>query len=99
MDTSFIVRRANELKSAGAEILRTAASLDLLEQVLGNVGIRKRLYDPVMTWLIFLGQTLCPDHSCRNAVAQARAAGQLHAKGSVHTGAYCQARDRLPEEG
>ncbi|HLX64042.1 MAG TPA: IS4 family transposase, partial [Planctomycetota bacterium] len=33
----------------------------------------------------------------RNAIAQARACGLLNAKTSVHTGAYCRARERLPE--
>jgi hypothetical protein len=46
---------------------------------------------------MFLGQVLAPDHSCRNAVTQARAARLIGPKTSVHTGAYCQARDRLPE--
>jgi len=97
MDMSFVVRKASELEAAGAEILKTAFSLEQVQRVLVEMGERDRLYDPVTTWLIFLGQTLSSDHSCRNAVAQARAAGLLPRKASVHTGAYCQARDRLEE--
>src|ERR1700761_8868979 len=96
---SFIVRCADELKAAGVEILRTACPLGLVEQVLGGLNVRRRLYDKTTTWLIFLGQVLSPDPSCRNAVAQARASGLLSAKASVNTGAYCQSRDRLPEDG
>jgi hypothetical protein len=98
VNMSCIVRSALELKSAGAEILQTASSLEVVAQTLGSVDCRHRIYDPVTTWLMFLGQVLAPDHSCRNAVAQARAANLISLRASVHTGAYCQARDRLPEE-
>ena len=93
-----IVRRASELKAVGATVLQAAFSLELVRQVLGGLGKRKRLFDAVTTWLIFLGQTLAADHSCRNALAQARAAKLVSTKASVRTGAYCQARNRLPEE-
>jgi len=97
MVKSFIVRNAAELKAAGATVLEAAFSSELVGRVLGGLGKRRRLFDAVTTWVIFLGQTLAADHSCRNALAQARAAGLLSAKASVHSGAYCQARDRLPE--
>ena len=99
MNMSFIVRQAVELKAAGVEILQAACPLGLVQQVLGGLEQRHRLYDAVTTWLIFLGQVLSPDHCCRNAVAQARASGLLSARASVNTGAYCQARDRLSEVG
>ena len=48
---------------------------------------------------MFLGQVLSPDHSCRAAVA--RLIAHRVARGqrpcSARTGAYCQARQRLPE--
>lgn len=98
MNMTFIVRRASELKAAGADILEAAFSSERVRQILGGIDLRVRMYDSLSTGLIFLGQTLAPDHSCRNAVAQARATGLLNAKASVHTGAYCQARERLPED-
>lgn len=98
MDKIFIVRGAEELKAAGAKILEAAFSIELATQILGGLNKRKRFFDPVTTWLIFLGQTLAADHSCRNALSQACSAGILSRKASLHTGAYCQARDRLPEE-
>jgi hypothetical protein len=58
------------------------------------------VYTPAVTVWVFLAQCLSPDHSCRDAVAQLLA--WLLASGrqacSAETGAYCSARDRLPEE-
>jgi hypothetical protein len=58
------------------------------------------IYTPAVTVWVFLAQCLSPDHSCRDAVAQLIA--WLLASGrqacSAVTGAYCSARDRLPEQ-
>ena len=58
-----------------------------------------RIYSPLVTLWVFLGQVLSPDPSCRAAVA--RLAAHRAARGqrpcSAQTGAYCQARRRLPE--
>lgn len=58
-----------------------------------------RIYPPLVTLWVFLGQVLSADHSCRAAVARLIAhrlsRGQLSC--SAETGAYCQARKRLPE--
>lgn len=58
------------------------------------------LYTPTVTVWVFLSQCLSPDHSCRDAVA--RLAAWLSAQGrrpcSSETGAYCTAREQLPEE-
>jgi hypothetical protein len=59
-----------------------------------------RIYSPLVTLWVFLGQVLSRDHSCRAAVARLiahRASRGQHAC-SAETGAYCQARKRLPEE-
>jgi hypothetical protein len=57
------------------------------------------VYTPAVTVWVFLSQCLSPDHSCRDAVA--RLAAWLAAQGrrpcSPETGAYCTARDQLPE--
>jgi hypothetical protein len=59
-----------------------------------------RIYPPLVTLWVFLGQVLSADHSCRSAVA--RLIAHRLWKGlrpcSPETGAYCQARKRLPEE-
>src|SRR3954454_24792270 len=58
-----------------------------------------RIYSPLVTLWVFLGQVLSADHSCRAAVA--RLIAHRLSKGqrpcSAETGAYCQARKRLPE--
>jgi hypothetical protein len=57
------------------------------------------IYTPAVTVWVFLSQCLSPDHSCRDAVA--RLAAWRVARGqracSSETGAYCTARDALPE--
>jgi hypothetical protein len=59
-----------------------------------------RIYSPLVTLWVFLGQVLRADQSCRAAVARLIAHrlswGQRPC--SAETGAYCQARKRLPEE-
>ena len=59
-----------------------------------------RIYSPLVTLWVFLGQVLSRDHSCRAAVA--RLIAHRDSRGeracSAETGAYCQARKRLPEE-
>lgn len=59
---------------------------------------RERLYPPTVTLSMFMKQVLAADHSCQRAVntwAAQRAAEGLSVQ-SIRTGAYCQARQRLP---
>lgn len=63
-------------------------------------GWRDRIYTPLTTLWVFLGQVLSPDHSCRDAVARLivhRVSRGLEPCSS-RTGAYCRARQRLPEK-
>ena len=61
---------------------------------------KDRVYTPLVTLWVFLGQVLSADHSCRNAVA--RLVVHRISRGfepcSSATGAYCRARKRLPEQ-
>ena len=65
-----------------------------------NVCWVDRIYSPLVTLWIFLGQVLSADHSCRAAVARLIAHRLSWGQNpcSAETGAYCQARKRLPEE-
>jgi hypothetical protein len=58
------------------------------------------IYTPTVTIWVFLAQCLSADHSCRDAVARLiawrLARGQRPC--SADTGAYCTAREDLPEE-
>src|SRR5581483_11260325 len=76
----------------------------LTEEVIAHAlaaltGWLDRIFPPLVTLWVFLGQVLSADHSCRAAVARLiahrRARGQRPC--SAQTGAYCQARQRLPE--
>ena len=59
-----------------------------------------RIYTPLVTLWVFLSQVLSADHACRGAVARliAHRVSQGQVPCSSKTGAYCQARKRLPEK-
>ena len=73
----------------------------IVAQALASVELRwlDRVYSPLITLWVFLGQVLSADHSCRAAVARLIAYRAAHGQRpcSSETGAYCQARNRLPE--
>jgi hypothetical protein len=75
---------------------------DLIAQALTalQVGWTDCVYTPLVTLCVFLGQVLGADHSCRAAVARliAHRVARKEPACSAETGAYCQARKRLPEE-
>lgn len=62
-------------------------------------GWLDRIFSPLVTLWVFLGQVLSADHSCRAAVARliAHRVVRGQRRCSARTGAYCQARKRLPE--
>lgn len=64
-----------------------------------HVEWRDCVYSPLVTLWTFLSQTLCPDHSCRQAVARLRAflTTQGQRACGAETGPYCKARQKLPE--
>lgn len=73
---------------------------ELLTQALAAVsGWLDRVFSPLVTLWVFLGQVLGADHSCRAAVARliTHRLAQGQRPCSAETGAYCQARRRLPE--
>ncbi len=73
---------------------------EVLAQALAALtGWLDRIFSPLVTLWTFLGQVLSADHSCRAAVARliAHRVSQGQSPCSAETGAYCQARKRLPE--
>src|SRR6266478_3856435 len=73
----------------------------MLEQALTALsGWLDRIFTPLVTLWVFLGQVLSADHSCRAAVARllAHRVSRGQSPCSAETGAYCQARKRLPEK-
>ena len=77
-------------------------SSSVVSQALTAAGVawNERMYTPMVTLWVFLSQVLSQDHSCRAAVARFIAHRLTHGEEecSADTGAYCQARKRLPEE-
>jgi hypothetical protein len=76
-------------------------SADLVARALTAAGgvWYDRVYSPLVTLWVFLGQVLSPDPSCRAAVARLNAHRVARGRRPCppRTGAYCQARQRLPE--
>jgi hypothetical protein len=73
---------------------------EVISDALATVGHwLDRIFSPLVTLWVFLGQVLDPDHSCRAAVARLVAHRAAHGQRpcSARTGAYCRARQRLPE--
>ncbi|HLJ96606.1 MAG TPA: IS4 family transposase [Gemmataceae bacterium] len=72
-----------------------------IEQALtaSNTTWLDRIFSPLVTLWVFLGQVLSGDPSCRAAVARliAHRASLGQKPCSSESGAYCQARKRLPE--
>lgn len=87
-------------RSADFPITKLLSVADVDEAVAAEgCCFRERVFTPLLTIWVFLGQVLDPDHSCRQAVL--RLVGWLAAHGraccSSNTSAYCKARARLPE--
>src|SRR5271167_4372969 len=77
-------------------------SEELVTQALSAVEVFwiDRIYSPLVTLWVFLGQVLSADSCCRAAVARliAHRLSRGQSPCSAETGAYCQARKRLPEK-
>ena len=74
---------------------------EVITQALAAVGVwLDRVFSPLVTLWVFLGQVLGADHSCRAAVARliTHRLAQGQRPYSAETGAYCQARKRLSEQ-
>ena len=82
--------------------LTNVLSTEIVRQAHETIGDgwKDRIFSPIMTLCVFLCQVLSADHSCRSAVARLNAHRVSHGQPpcSANTGAYCQARKRLPEK-
>ena len=91
-----------EARQHGDLYFAALLSEDRIEKALGRARWLWQgwVYTPAVTVWVFLAQCLSPDHSCREAVARLIAwrvtRGQKPC--SADTGAYCAARNDLPEE-
>jgi hypothetical protein len=101
MDRAFRHAIAKSRQQGGL-CFASLLSEDRITKAFGNArGLWEGwIYTPAVTVWVFLSQCLCPDHSCRDAVARLiawRLAGGLRPC-SAETGAYCTARENIPEE-
>src|SRR5262245_29729129 len=80
-----------------ADVLSSACLAEALAEI--NRPWKDRIFTPLVTLWVLLGQALNADQSCRAAVARliAHRAAQGLPPCSSDTGGYCQARGRLPE--
>lgn len=90
-------RLAGEAGLPFSQLLDAQVVKDALAE--DGVSYRERLYSPCMTLWIFLSQVLDPIQCCLQAVLRflAYRLAQGEDPCSSETGAYCQARLRLPE--
>jgi hypothetical protein len=91
------VRRAAAPELALQGVLSAAD----VERAVADEGLRfrDRWFTPVVTFWTFLLQTFTADASCQTALARLIAwlAGEGRPVPSANTGAYCRARQRLPQ--
>ena len=91
--------RRQFLQGGGLPFTDVLTEQTIVQALAAASGWLGRVFSPLVTLWVFLGQVLSADHSCRAAVARLNA--HRVARGqrpcSAHTGAYCQARKRLPE--
>ena len=78
------------------EVLAADVVTALVKEEVGSY--RERVYPPLTSLGLFIGQALSPDGACQDAVArnlsERRARGEAGC--SLSTGPYCRARQRLP---
>lgn len=80
-----------------ADVLSAGCLAEALDEI--KRPWNDRIFTPLVTLWVFLGQVLNADQSCRAAVARliAHRVAEGLSPCSSETGAYCQARKRLPE--
>lgn len=97
---SFHRRLAAEALSSLAGVVGGLIPARQLDRLRGS-SRRRRVFTPMATFWSFLAQVLSPAQPCREAVRQVQAARRRRQQSRIGsgTGAYCQARRRLPERG
>ena len=96
-----VASKADELRARNGLVFKGAFdNKRLTDKIAFHCGeYRERVYGPGETLFAFMSQSISSDRSCEEAVARVNAdriaAGQSPA--SSDTGAYCRARERLPE--
>jgi Transposase DDE domain len=97
-----IFEQVNSLRESDVLPFHEILDAQMVDAALTAEGVTfsERVYTPIVTLCLFLSQVLDPDHSCRAAVARLIAWLAINGRKpcAPETGAYCQARQRLPLE-
>jgi len=86
---------------SGLELCNVLSGRALEQAVQQYAGeYRDRVYPPLRTLALFMGQALSQDGACQDAVARhvSERSGRGQAPCSLSTGPYCKARARLPTQ-
>jgi len=94
------VRRLRQqfVQGSGVDLHNVLSAGELEQAVRQYAGeYRDRVYPPLRTLALFMGQALSQDGACQDAVARhaSERSGRGLAPGSLSTGPYCRARGRL----
>jgi hypothetical protein len=78
------------------ELLSSDVVCSIVDEEVG--AHRERVYPPLTTLGLFIGQALCVDGACQDAVARhlSERTAQGEPRCSLSSGPYCKARSRLP---
>jgi hypothetical protein len=94
------VRRLRQqfVQGSGVGLHNVLSAVELEQAVRQYAGLyRDRVYPPLRTLALFMGQALSQDGACQDAVARhaSERSARCMAPGSLNTGPYCRARGRL----
>ena len=87
--------------SGNISITKILESEQIQEIIAQCREFRDRVFNPLVTLLLFIKQVLSPDKSCKKAIADFIAEQSCQGNDqfvSANTGPYCKARQRLPKE-
>jgi hypothetical protein len=93
--------RQQFVQGSGVELHNVLSVSELERTVQQYAGeYRDRIYPPLRTLALFMGQALSQDGACQDAVARhvSERSGRGMALCSLSTGPYCKARGRLPTQ-
>lgn len=94
-----IALRQQFVQLSGSVFSRVLGAAEIASVVATHVNdYRERIYSPLDTLRLFIGQVLSPDRACQDVVGRrlSERAAQGKSKCTLNTASYCSARARLP---
>lgn len=96
-----IALRQQFVQQPGSVFSRVLGATEIAAVVTTHVNdYRERIYSPLDTLRLFIGQVLSPDRACQDVVGRRLSERTAQGKSTctLNTGSYCDARARLPVE-